>query len=359
MVKDIRWIEQAAGLTLIAAIIFGCWVVLRPFVSAILWAAVLCAATWPLRELLMQWLHGRRTLVAALMTLAFSLAVLTPFIVIGLTFTQSIQTAIKWIESQLSAGLPPPPAWVDRIPRFGHDIHNYWLQLNEDIWPTISRLKPWLTVGGIWLLDRSFDVAKGIFHLSMSLLIAFFLYRDGEGAVRYVRQGLRQISGDTAPHLVDVVKSTIRAVVYGVFGTALVQALLAGIGFSIAHVPSPLTLALLTFFLGLLPFGSPFVWIGSAIWLFLTHQIGLGIFMVVYGLFIINGADHVIRPLLMSRTSRLSFITMFIGVLGGLSAFGFIGLFLGPTLLAVGYALANEILAPWTSRPEITPDNPQ
>jgi predicted PurR-regulated permease PerM len=196
------------------------------------------------------------------------------------------------------------------------------------------------------LLDRSFDVAKGIFHLSMSVLVAFFFYRDGPGVVRHVRQGLQQISGDTAQRMIDIVRTTVRAVVYGVFGTALVQGLLAGIGFEIAHVPSPVVLAMLTFFLGFLPFGSPFVWAGAAIWLFSTGHTGRGIFMVVYGLLIISGADHVIRPLLMSRSSRLSFITTFMGVLGGVSAFGFIGIFLGPTLLAVGLALTQEMLGP-------------
>jgi predicted PurR-regulated permease PerM len=345
MVKDIRSIEQIAGLTLVGAVVVGCWVVLRPFLSDILWAIVMCSATWPLHELLMRWLHSRRTLVAALMTLVISLAILTPFLVIGLTFTQSIDLASKWIESQFSAGLPPPPAWVDRIPRYGADIREYWLRVREDIWPAISGVQPWLAKGGLWLLDRSFDVAKGILHLSMSLLVAFFLYRDGAGAVRYVRQGLQQISGDTAQRMIDVVRVTVQAVVYGVFGTALAQALLAGLGFSIARVPSPLTLALLTFFLGLLPFGSPFVWGGAAIWLFSNSRTGSGIFMVIYGLLIINGADHVIRPLLMSRSARLSFITTFMGVLGGVSAFGFIGVFLGPTLLAIGYALISETLA--------------
>jgi predicted PurR-regulated permease PerM len=351
MVKNVRWIEQAAGLTLLATIVFGCWIVLRPFLSAILWAAVLCAATWPLHELLLRWLHGRRTLVAFLMTLILSLAILTPFVVVGLTFTESIRVALKWIELQFASGLPPPPAWVQRIPRFGPEIREAWLQFNRDVWPTLNRLRPWLTVGGLWLLDRSFDVAKGILHLSLSVLIAFFFYRDGADAVRRVRQGLQQISGDTAQRMIDVVKVTVRAVVYGVFGTALVQGVLAGVGFYLAQVPSPVMLGLMTFFIGFLPFGATVVWVGAAIWLFSTRQTGSGLFLTAYGLLLVNGADHVIRPILMSRTSRLSFVTMFIGVLGGISAFGFIGVFLGPTLLAVGSALAREILASRNDQP--------
>jgi predicted PurR-regulated permease PerM len=118
----------------------------------------------------------------------------------------------------------------------------------------------------------------------------------------------------------------------------------AGIGFAIAGTPAPMLLALLTFFLSFIPFGPPIVWIGASIWLFAMGKIGWGIFMVVYGLFVISLVDNVIKPLIISRGAKLSFIVMFIGVLGGVTAFGFIGIFIGPTLLAVGFSLAHEIL---------------
>jgi predicted PurR-regulated permease PerM len=133
-------------------------------------------------------------------------------------------------------------------------------------------------------------------------------------------------------------------VVYGVIGTALAQGIVAGIGFAIAGAPAPMLLALLTFFLSFLPFGPPIVWIGASIWLFAMGKTGWGIFMVLYGLLVISVVDNFIKPIIISRGSKLSFIVMFIGVLGGVTAFGFIGIFIGPTLLAVGFSLAHEIL---------------
>jgi predicted PurR-regulated permease PerM len=344
MVKYQRTIEQIAGLALIGAVVVGCVFVLRPFISAILWAAILCFATWPLYELFRRWLRGRHTLAAALTTAVLALVLIIPFVIVGLTFTDTIRGGLKWLDKKTEAGVPPPPAWVQSVPLIGGRITSSWQDYIENAEATIEDWKPWLKQGGRWLLGHSVDLAKGFLHLVLSVLIAFFFYRDGEGLVAQLREGMQRISGDSAQRLVDVVKTTVQSVVYGVIGTALAQGIVAGIGFAIAGAPAPMLLALLTFFLSFLPFGPPIVWIGASIWLFAMGKTGWGIFMVLYGLLVISVVDNFIKPIIISRGSKLSFIVMFIGVLGGVGAFGFIGIFIGPTLLAVGFSLAHEIL---------------
>jgi predicted PurR-regulated permease PerM len=344
MVKHQKTVEQIAGLALIGAIVVGCGFVLWPFVSAILWAAILCFATWPLYELFLRWLHGRRTIAAAMTTLVLSLVLVIPFVVVGLTFTDTIRSGIQWLDSRKQAGVPDPPAWLKSVPLIGGRITDSWEAYVTDAESTIEEWKPWLKEAGLWLLGHSVDLAKGFLHLVLSVLIAFFFYRDGEGLVERLREGFQKISGDSAQRMVDVVKTTVQSVVYGVIGTALAQGIVAGIGFAIAGAPAPMLLALLTFFLSFLPFGPPIVWIGASIWLFAMGRTGWGIFMAIYGVSVISIVDNVIKPLIISRGSKLSFIVMFIGVLGGVTAFGFIGIFLGPTLLAVGFSLAQEIL---------------
>jgi predicted PurR-regulated permease PerM len=388
MVKHQKTIEQIAGLVLIGAIVIGCGLVLRPFISAILWAAILCFATWPLHELFLRWLHGRRNLAAALMTGVLSLFLIIPFVLVGLTFTDSVRSIMKRLDADrqmeaerldafgqlesvepipaeptepleldpnirtakqsldpnAQAGLPQLPEWIEHLPWIGESINQYWQTLNEDAGPTLHSLRPQFRAAGLWLLRRSLDFATGVMQLAMSVLIAFFLYRDGEGLVARLREGFQRISGDAAQRMMNVVTTTVRSVVYGVLGTALAQGIVAGIGFAIAGAPTPLLLGLLTFFLSFVPFGPPLVWIAASIWLFLAGQTGAGIFMVVYGLLCISSVDNLIKPYIISRGSKLSFIVMFIGVLGGVATFGFIGIFLGPTLLAVGFSLAQEIL---------------
>jgi len=344
MVKNRQTIEQIAGLALIGAIVVGCVFVLRPFILPILWASILCFATWPLYELLLKWLHGRHNLAAGLMTVILLLVLFVPFFVVGLTFTDSIRSIIEWLNSHKEASLPPPPDWVEHIPLVGTRISEYWSKLAANMGPTVTWLKPRFQDAGGWLLQHSLDVARGVFHLAMSVLIAFFLYRDGEGVVGQFRAGFQRISGDYAQHLMDVVKTTVQSVVYGMIGTALAQGTVALIGFAIAGVPSPILLAIFTFFLSFIPAGPVVVWMGASVWLFAGGQTGWGIFMIAYGMLVISSIDNLIKPYIISRVSKLPFIVMFIGVLGGVVTFGLIGVFLGPTLLAVGYSLAHEIL---------------
>jgi predicted PurR-regulated permease PerM len=136
---------------------------------------------------------------------------------------------------------------------------------------------------------------------------------------------------------------------YGLLGTALAQALVAAIGFAIAGVPAVMLLSVLVFVTSVAPIGPPVVWGGAALWLFATGQVGWGIFMLVWGALLISSVDNVVRPMLISRGSSLPFLLTLLGVLGGVIAFGFVGMFIGPTLLAVGYSLVTG----WTETPNL------
>ena len=139
MIKNQQRIEQIAGLILIGAIVVGCLLVLRPFALAILWAAILCFVTWPLRELLLKWFRGRRNLTAAMMTIVLLLVLFVPFFVVGLTFTDNLRSGMQWLETHKDTALLPPPAWVERIPFAGRKISEYWSDLTRKC---RARLKP-------------------------------------------------------------------------------------------------------------------------------------------------------------------------------------------------------------------------
>jgi predicted PurR-regulated permease PerM len=194
------------------------------------------------------------------------------------------------------------------------------------------------------MLGAGVRFGRGILELAMSVLIAFFLFRDGVRVANQFTSAIERIAGERAKHLIDVAGSTVRGVVHGILGTALAQGVLAGIGFAIAGVPGAGLLALLTFFLSVVPFGPPLVWIPAVIWLFHQDHTGWAIFMLCWG-GIVSSVDNVIKPYLISHGSNLPFILILFGVLGGVAAFGFIGVFLGPTLLAVAFRLLQE----WTA----------
>ena len=178
--------------------------------------------------------------------------------------------------------------------------------------------------------------------LALSIFIAFFLFRSGATVGAWAAALVRHIAGERGEHLLTVAGNTVRGVVYGILGTALTQAVLAGIGFLIAGVPGAMLLALLTFFSSIVPLlGTALTWGPAAIWLFHQGSNGWGVFMLVWGCGVAN-VDNVVKPWLISQGSNLPFLLIFFGVLGGALTFGFIGVFLGPTLLAVGYKLVVE-----------------
>jgi len=172
-------------------------------------------------------------------------------------------------------------------------------------------------------------------------LIAYFFFRDGRGAAERLSNAVERIAGEQGKRLLEVAGNTVRGVVYGILGTAFVQAAMAGIGFLVAGVPGAGVLALLTFFLSVVPLGPPLIFVPAALWLFHQGSNGWGVFMLIWGA-AISTVDNFVKPWLIGRESAMPFLLILFGVLGGAFTFGFIGVFIGPTLLAVGYRLVNE-----------------
>jgi predicted PurR-regulated permease PerM len=191
------------------------------------------------------------------------------------------------------------------------------------------------------LLSGGIMLGAGVAQMSLAAFVSFFFYRDGEALMAVIRAAMHRIMDEEAESVAEIVSQTVRGVMYGLLGTALAQALVAALGFFIAGVPAVPLLSVLVFVSSLIPVGPPIVWGGAAIWLFAQGETGWAIFMLVWGFFLISGVDNVVRPMLISRGSSLPFLLTLLGVLGGVIAFGFVGMFIGPTLLAVGYSLMS------------------
>jgi predicted PurR-regulated permease PerM len=342
MLKDMKRMEAVGALVAVALLATGCLVVLRPFVSAILWATVLTYTTWPLLLRLEGWMRGRRSLAALTMTLLIALVLVLPFVVAGITLAENV-SRLEDLFRFLHGGLPAEaPGWVGRLPWIGPSVEHAWPQFAQDTGWIANTMKSAGLGAGKWLLTHSLDFGKGIMQLVLSVVIVFVFYRDGEHVAARLAAGAQRIAGDVSHRLLSAAGNTIRSVVYGIIGTALAQAIVAAFGFWMAGVPSPFLLGLLTFLMALVPAGPPFVWVPAVLWLFHAGQAGWGVFMAVWGVFVISGIDNLIRPYLISRGANLPFVIVLLGAIGGVLAFGFIGLFLGPVLLAVGYVLVRE-----------------
>ncbi|WP_268800742.1 AI-2E family transporter [Pseudomonas huanghezhanensis] len=324
---------------LLLALLGACLWVMAPFWSALFWGAVLAFASWPLMRLLTRWLKGRESLAAALLTLGWAVLVLAPLVWLGFNLADHVRDATVFIKDVQVDGLPDPPTWLASVPLVGERLVSFWNTIDQQGAAMLANVRPYLGQVGNFLLARSAQIGGGILELTLSIVFVFFFYRDGPRLAAFVLSLLERLIGDRAQYYVDLVAGTVQRVVNGVIGTAAAQALLALIGFLIAGVPGALVLGIGTFLLSLVPMGPPLIWIPATAWLAWKGDYGMAIFLGLWGTFIVSGVDNVLKPYLISRGGNLPLVIVLLGVFGGLLAFGFIGLFIGPTLLAVSYSL--------------------
>lgn len=320
----------------------GCVLVLWPFLTSLIWAAILASTSWPVFLRLNRWVGNRRTLTAALMTVLGTVALLGPIVAVALAQADNVAELARATSALSKEGLPDAPAWLAKLPLVGSTLHGYWQQFAHDGQRLINELgKPAQAAA----LSGGRVLGQGVLDMALAVFLTFFFFIHGETLSTRLRIAMERLTGARANYLLDIAHGTVSGVIYGVLGTALAQGVLAAIGFAIAGVPGAALLGAVTFFLSVVPIGPPLVWGGAAIWLFQQGQPGWGIFVAAWGFFLVSTVDNVIKPFIISRGASLPFAIVFLGVLGGVLAFGVIGAFLGPTLLAVGYRLMLE----WTT----------
>ena len=327
---------------LIGGVAVGCVAVLYPFFSALLWAAILVFTTWPVYELIRAHLHLGRGVAAMLMVGLTAVVLVLP---IALAAPSGGDDAVQLrhaLEDALRGGLPLSPPWLPEVPLIGPTLAELWDHWAADIGALLEALKPFLGIvleGGLSVV---LGIANGVVMFLLSLFVAFFFYVYGEPLADRMRRIMRRVAGSHADRLIQVTGATVRGVVYGIVGTAVVQGILTAFGLWLSGVPRPVLLGGVAGLLSVLPIGAPVIWIPAALWLLGAGHIAWGIFLGVYGIVAISGSDSVIRPWFIARGAHLPFMLTILGVLGGALAFGVLGIFLGPVLLGVGYTLLNE-----------------
>jgi predicted PurR-regulated permease PerM len=327
---------------LIGGVVVGCVLVLYPFLSALLWAGILVFTTWPVHEWIRGHLRLKRSAAALIMVLLTAVVLVLPIALAAPGGSEDVAHLRHAIEDALRAGLPASPDWLRDVPLIGPSLAELWDHWAADIGAMLEALRPYLGIvleGGISVV---LGIANGVLMFLLALFVAYFFYVYGDPIAARLRLVLHRVAGDQSDRLAEVTGATVRGVVYGIVGTAVVQAILTSFGLWLSGVPRPLLLGGVAGFFSVLPIGAPVVWIPAAIWLLGTGHIAWGIFLLAYGVIAVSGADSVIRPWFIARGAHLPFLLTILGVLGGALAFGLLGIFLGPVLLGVGFTLLNE-----------------
>lgn len=337
--------NQIVRIALIALLIIGCASVLLPFMAAILFAVIICLFTWPLYNRVWRCLGRRDTLAAITMTLLLLIALILPMAYLAANLADSAATLFNELETVFQNLQPHAPDWMRNLPLIGDQVSNAWERATASHEELMKLLRQYYEPMRAFSLQAVQLVAGGFLQLLLVVFVAFFFYRDGTRLAASLIAIVRRLGGALGEEMLTLSCNTVKGVMLGIFGTALAQSAVALIGFLMAGAPMPLLLALATFFLSVIPVGPPLIWGGAALWLYSHGDHGWAIFLALYGLLAISSVDNVVKPILISHSSHLPVLLVVLGVLGGALAFGFIGIFLGPTLLAVGLTLITHWIA--------------
>ncbi len=329
-------IERLFLLLLVGALGYACLQIVAPFVPPFIWAMILALSTWPYYLSLAKWLGGRRRLAAMLMTLVQLLIFVVPAI-LALNALANHAPHMEGVLEQVMTWLHgDPPAWLINLPLVGESLDSDWRAGKLTALLDPARIRPLIATVGKWVLQSSAGIALNALNIVLAVIMAGLLYSYGDNARAVAEQLALRIGGPAAVSATHTAANTVRGVSLGVIGTALIQSLLSGIGFALAGISAAPILGLLCFLAAILQIGTSIIWIPTAAWLAHLDQDGWAIFTVVWGL-AINVMDNFIKPYFIGLASPLPFLLIMVGVVGGLLAWGFVGIFLGTTLLAVAY----------------------
>ncbi len=331
--------ERILLLALAGALGVGCLLILLPFLPAILWAAILAYCTWPVYAFLKRYV--RPAIAAFLITIGVAGIVLVPLIHVGLIAAKEARESQGWVHDAMQNGLPPAPAFLDRIPLIGTLLTDFWNNSADDLGG--GDLQPLLGPIAHSGLRFILVLTHGLVGIVVALFIAFFFYLSGMQIIERIRLLLVRIMNENrVQHLLGLVAGTVRGVVFGILGTAAMQGVLYAIGFEIAGAPQALLLASFAGLFSIIPAGAVVIYVPLCLFLLANGHVVSGVLLAIYCFVVVGGADSIVRPWLIARGASLPYVLTLIGVLGGAIAFGALGIFLGPVLLALGLAVAEE-----------------
>jgi len=315
--------------------------ILRPFLAATIWSTMVVVTTWPILRQLQSRLWGKRWLATTIMTAALLLVFVAPFSAAIGTIVTNAGTIVDWASRLSDVKLPPPPEFVEKVPIIGEKAAKVWREyadkgseeLAEIVRPYAVRVTGWFVaeVGNFGLVSIQF---------LLTVVISAILYMTGEDAARWVRRFGRRLAGEPGDQVVRLAGQAIRGVALGVVVTALVQSVLGGIGLAIAGVPFAAVLTALMFMLALAQIGVLPVLLGALGWLWWQGNTAWFVALLIWSI-AVGSLDSILRPILIRKGADLPLLLIFAGVIGGLFAFGLLGLFVGPVLLAVAYTLLD------------------
>ncbi|MGY6273150.1 AI-2E family transporter YdiK [Achromobacter denitrificans] len=324
---------------ILAGLMIGSLYILSPFLPGLIWATTIVVATWPVLLAVQRHCGGRRWIATIAMLFVLLFVIVLPLYQAISTLALHGGTIMAAIKRLPDYALLAPPAWVRGIPLAGHRIAEEWQALSDaGAGGLLAKLEPYLTTAARWLLGHAAIVGVFVLHMLITVVIAGILYSKGDVAADFVLRFFDRLAGQRGVSAVRLAALAIRAVALGIVVTAVVQSALGGIGLWIAGVPAAGILTALMVMLCLAQLGPLLPMLGGVAWLF-QNEMKLAAAVLLVWAVVVGTLDNLLRPMLIKRGVNLSLLLILAGVLGGMFAFGIVGLFIGPVILAVTQTL--------------------
>jgi predicted PurR-regulated permease PerM len=319
----------------------GSFWTLLPFLGAVIWAATVVIATWPLL-LRVRAKTGKPWLATVIMTAVVLLAVILPFALAVSTFLDVLHRAPEYLGEYMKSGLGPPPEWLVKIPAVGSKLVAKWQEIAaggpEGL---VAAAQPYVGAVTAWAISVTGGIGVVAVNILLTVIMVAILYAQGEIAAGGALAFGNRLGGERGKEVMVLAAQAVRSVALGVVVTALVQAVLAGLALWICGVPAAGVLAALVFLLGIAQLGPLPILVPAIAWLYWKDQAVWGTVLVILAI-PIGALDNVLRPILIRRGVQLPMLLIIAGVIGGLIGFGVMGLFIGPVILAATYTLTKS-----------------
>ena len=339
-----KTVRQILFALFVFIICIGVWVVLAPFFTAIAWACILAYVSWPLYIWLLNKLGKKDTIASLLMTTVMAAAVITPILWLFWVLKAELSIATSIFTVKLANGWIVLPKFIAELPFVGTDINAWLTKVLANPIEFKNEAHALLMNADQKFIGIIGGISRNLATMGFALLTLFFAYKGGLKFMTQSEQVLESLLGIRARSYFQAAGDATRGVIYGIVLTAIAQGACAGIGYWIVGLDAPIMLAAITALFAMLPFATPFVWGGIGLWLILTGNTVSGVQLLLWGALVVSWIDNIIRPIILAKSVKIPFLLAFFGVIGGVSAFGFIGLFLGPVILAIAYAVWQEWL---------------
>ena len=332
-----KLIDIVIRLGVLSLVVIWCFQILQPFVIPIVWAVIIAVAIFPVYHKLFVLLNGRRNLAATLVALVVLVLLLVPTIMLAEVLVQNVATLAQEFRSGQLA-IPPPPDNVKTWPLIGEHVSQIWHLAANNLADVLKPLQPQLKAFGAWLVKLAASAGMGMLMFVISVVIAGVLLAHSVSSYRVVHAIARRLAGDRGDELANLAEATIRSVARGVLGVAVIQAIMAGLGFMLAGGPGAGIWALLCLIAATVQIGVAPIVIPVIVYVFATGDTVTAVLFLIWNILILV-LDNILKPILLGRGVDVPMLVIFLGAIGGMLMSGIVGLFVGAMVLALGYNL--------------------